>query len=155
MRYRLLLALLFAAGCSSQPTDSPVKPYDAESARIINQLGISRNSEYGLTTIVARHDLKIEEIDGKVKARLTDEEQNPLIFKAGMSPPEMLRKVEEAEIDENDPLVKRAKEIMGEMEKVSADSDEGAKLKAKLEAEFEKSPGLRQAVQRVVTQKYH
>jgi hypothetical protein len=156
MQLRLLLPLLLLAivGCS-EPDYSHVTPYDAESARVINELGITHHKNHGLVTLVARADLQIEEIDGKVKARLTEEDTNPLTFKAGMSPEEAIKAAADAEkLDEKDPLVKRALEIVAEMEKTNAETKEGGDLKARLTAEFEKTPGLKEAVQKVINHKY-
>jgi hypothetical protein len=145
--------LLLAIGCS-EPDYSSVEPYDAESARVISQLGISRHKNHGLVSLVGRSDLQTEEVDGKVKARLTEEDKNPLTFTAGMSPEEVAKAAEAEKLDETDPLVKRAQEIVAEMEKTHADSDDGKKLKDRLTAEFEKTPGLKEMVQKVIGQKY-
>jgi hypothetical protein len=88
---------LSIVGCSEPKPYRPA-PADATSARLIDEMGVHVGYSDGrprLQTFVARDDFRYEwvgpEFTGKLRCRLTDEERDPLTFRAGMSPEDAIR----------------------------------------------------------------
>ncbi len=134
----MLLLLLTSCGWHQEP-HVPVGA-DAESDRVIQVMGmLIQNGR--ITTTIFREDLKTEvKPDGSIWARLTDEHADAI-----RTPMEAVH-VWIGEIDSRDPLFKRAQEIRAEMQ--ACKEADAAALKIKLNMEFERNPGLKQAVMR-------